>query len=143
MSVLKATCDQVVVDPNLKQKPDGTTFCNVATRRIAEAVGFSGITDKMLANEIITFLAKNPSWREVAMDLAQAFAVGGGFAVVAMSDAPHGHIATLYPAPAAESGSWGQKVPIIANVGKANGIMRLSGAFRAADKAKLRYFVYG
>lgn len=140
MSVLKATCDQVVSDPSLMPR-DGNTYCNVATRRVAAAMGFQ--MELMLANAMIEYLAKNPSWREVAMDLAHAFAVGGGFAVVAVADAPHGHIATIYPAPAAESGSWGQKVPIIANVGKTNGIMRLSGAFRAADKAKLRYFVYG
>lgn len=140
MSDLKTACDQVVSDPELLPR-GGKTYCNVAARRVAAEMGFQ--MEVMLANAMIGYLAKNPSWKEVALEAAAAHSVLGKLAFVALSEEPHGHIAPLYPAPAAESGSWGQKVPIIANVGKTNGIMRLSGAFRADDKTKLRYFVYG
>lgn len=140
MKDLKAVCDSVVSDPELLPR-GGKTYCNVASRRIAAEMGYS--MDIMLANAMIEHLSKDPAWNEVPLDFAAAHGLAGRLAFVALSEEPHGHIATIYPAPAADSGSWGQKVPIIANVGKTNGIMRLSGAFRAADKAKLRYFVYG
>ncbi len=139
MTDLKGACDQVVADPELAPR-GGKTYCNVAARRVASAMGFQ--MEVMLANAMIEYLAKNPSWKEASLEDAAAHAVLGKLAFVALSEEPHGHLAPLYPSPAAESGSWGQKVPIIANVGKTNGIMRLSGAFKAADKGKLRYFLY-
>lgn len=139
MTDLKGACDQVVADPELAPR-GGKTYCNVSARRVAAAMGFQ--MPVMLANAMIGYLANSPEWMSVEMDEAAAHAVLGKLAFVALSEEPHGHIAPLYPAPAAESGSWGQKVPIIANVGKTNGIMRLSGAFKFADKGKLRYFLY-
>lgn len=137
---LKAICDRVVTDPELAPR-DGKTYCNVASHRIAIAMGFQ--MEMMLANAMIEYLAKDPAWKEASLDGAGEHGLSGRLAFVALSEEPHGHIAALYPAPPAESSSWGQKVPIIANVGKVNGIMRLSGAFKAADKERIRYFVYG
>ena len=140
MSDLKASCDQAVADPELAPR-GGKTYCNVAARRIAAAMGFQ--MQIMLANDMIKHLSEHPDWKEASLDVAAAHGLAGRLAFVSLSEEPHGHIAAIYPAPSAESGSWGQKVPIIANVGKANGIMRLSGAFKAADRERLRCFVYG
>lgn len=142
MSDLKALCDEAVSNPAFAPR-DGKTYCNFAARFISEGPGFFGLPVNTLANGMIAILELAPEWREDSLDLAHSHAVRGRLAFVALSDEPHGHIAAVYPAPMAESGSWGQKVPMIANVGKVNGIMRLSGAFRAADKSRMRYFLYG
>lgn len=139
---LKAVCDSVVADPSLAPH-DGKTFCNVASRKIAEGMGYFGITSNMLANDLILFLASAPGWAEGTLASAHAYALNGGLAFIALSEAPHGHIAAVYPAPMQESGTWGGPVPMLANVGRTIGVMKLSAVFKVADKEKLRAFVYG
>lgn len=139
MSDLKAICDAVIADPELLPR-GGKTYCNVASRRIAAGMGFQ--MDVMLANAMIDFLAKHPEWKEASINDAATHGQNGKLAFVALSDEPHGHIAAVYPAPSEDSGSWGRKVPMIANVGTTNGVMKLSMAFRAAAKDRLRCFLY-
>lgn len=139
---LKAICDKTVLDHGLAPH-DGKTYCNVACRQISEGMGYAGISDKLLANDIITLLSTAENWKEVSVVHAHAHALLGGLAFVAVSEKPHGHIAAVYPAPMQDSGSWGAKVPMLANVGKTNGVMKLSGVFRVAQRPVLRAFIYG
>jgi len=49
--------------------------------------------------------------------------------IVKMKRLAHGHVAVVYPAPVQRSGSWNKMVPMLANIGKTNGLMRTSQAF--------------
>jgi hypothetical protein len=49
--------------------------------------------------------------------------------IVQMVKLAHGHVAVVYPAPMQRSGSWNKTVPMLANIGKKNGLMRASQAF--------------
>ncbi len=48
---------------------------------------------------------------------------------VQMRRLSHGHVASVHPAPIQYSASWDKKVPMVANVGAKNGLMRASQAF--------------
>jgi len=49
--------------------------------------------------------------------------------IVQMVKLAHGHVSVVYPAPMQRSGSWNKMVPMLANIGKTNGLMRTSQAF--------------
>lgn len=121
-------CEDVVNDPSLAPA-DGKTYCNIALHRIAVKCGVSYFEGK-LANDICDLVAGHKDWRKEA-DLArvQKHANSGGLAIAAQKDTPHGHVAVVAPGMAVPSGKWGKDAPIVANVGKKNGIMGANFAF--------------
>ena len=120
--------------------PDGRTFCNRALAFVAQGMGYF-FPAAELANDMIDHMAADPRWTEDSMERAHSHAMRGGVAVAALQDHPHGHVGTLAPLPMEESTTWVCAVPMIANVGEENGIMRLSGAVKAADRYRLRFFL--
>ena len=142
---LKSACDAAVLDPSLAPQGE-TTHCSQAASQIARAMGYYQL-DGLLADGQIVAMGSAAGWREEtgpdkfqrASDHAQA----GGIAFAAAYGLPHGHIAAIYPASLEPSGTWGVEVPIVANVGEHNGVMRLSQAFRLSQRPALRIFLWG
>lgn len=139
---LQQLCTEAVSNPAFVPK-FGKTFCNFCARYIAEGMGFFGFPANAMANDMIGFLATRPEWREDSIERAHAHAIRGGLAFLTLTEYPHGHIAAVYPAPMESSGSWGEDVPLLANVGATNGIMRASAVFRADSRPMLRAFLFG
>lgn len=147
---LKTFLDNLVKDPSLKMRPDGTTFCNVGLER--SCVMFEchdlektegGAIVPMTAREIRAYLKSKPSeWLQCLGPQAADYAQRGGFGVASMDimvvgpdkrvtsvPAAHDHVATLYPGPLRTSDSLRRGVPLVANVGKDNGVMASTKAF--------------
>jgi len=145
---LIAACDDVVSRPDFSTRDitgDGKpeTFCNRASRAVAIVMGFMGFREKENANTMIGVMSMSPSWREDTMDRAVDHAKKGGLAFACIDDFPHGHICAVRPEDMEYSSTWGGPVAIVANVGKTNGRMRLSGAIKADDKNRVRFFLLG
>lgn len=118
------------------------TFCNRSARFIAEGMGYFGIPRDIYANGMIAHLATAPGWREDSIERAWACAMKGGLAFIAIEDEPNGHLAAVAPEPKELSGSWGIEVPKVYNVGRTNGLMKLSQAFKVSQLPALRAFVW-
>ena len=137
---LKALCVKAVND---LQPKDGKTFCNVAVRGIAGAMGCRHFNDGMLANDMILEMAKNTAFRLDNGERAQAHADKGGLAIAAKQAQPHGHVAVIYPMGALYlSGSWKKLVPYVAQVGSHNAIEPVSKAFPVSEPEP-QYFLWG
>lgn len=106
------------------------SYCNIASKRIAAAMG---CVIKGMANEIIESFEKSTDWKIDSMERALAHAEKGGLAFACKKEKPHGHICCVYPAPMQFSGSLNKNVCLVANVGKTNGIMRVTQAFSIKD----------
>jgi hypothetical protein len=139
VSKLLALQEEAVANPSW-QPAGGKTFCNRAVAFVAQGMGYFFPATE-LADEMIAAMASDPRWTEDSLDRAAAHALKGGLAVAALEENPHGHVCTFAPLPKEISGTWGCQVPMVANVGKTNGIMRISGAFEAADRSRLRFFL--
>ena len=137
---LKRICDSVVADPYLVAVDQGDklkTFCNLSVYRICRQFASNNDFDGLLANQIFDYCATSDKWAKVDGPWAAEFAQSGGLAIAAQKEKGHGHCAVVYPAPMIRSPSWGKDVPVIANVGKTNGIMACSRGF----KTEPSYFV--
>lgn len=121
---------------------DGKTYCNLAARFVAQGMGCFQIPANMLANQMLDFLAHAEGWREDSLERGHAAACRGGLAFVGAQADPHGHILSMAPEPKQWSGTWGDAVPLGYNVGRSNGLMKLSQAFKKADRPRLRTFVW-
>ena len=121
-------------------KPGRKTFCNEATCSVAKATGApmrplintNGVPLK--ADQIGTNLAKPGSgYRQVSANQAQQLADQGKLVIVAGP----GHVATVRT-------DTGQVLmghgPIIANVGKANGVKRLSYVFTQRAMPEVKFY---
>lgn len=105
------------------------TYCNFAVRDIAEAMGlalFKGLT----ANQIHAKLLTLPHCRQDTGDRARLHAEAGQLAIASQTGQVHGHVAVVYPGPMSYSGKWGTSVPMVANVGRTNGVMGANFAFK-------------
>lgn len=142
---LKALCEEAVVNPAWVAWPDGRTFCNRSVDFIAQGMGYFSIRQDS-ADQIIAHCSSLPEkWTE-EHDLArvEGLAAKGALVILGVSEEPHGHVVVAYPGPAEESTTWGEKVPLVAQVGSAkvgNGIKRLSAAFKLEARPFLRIFV--
>lgn len=133
---LKKICDLVVNASEFKPS-GGVTKCNLAVRKILEGMGIDLFFDKkskrvLLANEMITFIGDHPAMFARYSDTDSAIAdARGGYVIMACQRGQfHGHVAILYPKGSEHSASWGKMVPMLANVGKENKVMRASECFR-------------
>lgn len=125
---LTTLCLEAVNNPAW-EPANGRTYCNRATNFIAQGMGYFFQFDS-LANDMVAHMANGPEWR-LEHDLARipGLAMRGALVIFGLQESPHGHVCVAYPGPAQMSGSWGREVPCVANIGKKNGIMRLSEAF--------------
>lgn len=147
---LRALCEEAVSNPiwaahDITGDGIAETFCNRAARFIAQGMGFFGFRSDHSADQMLALMAADPAWREESdISRIEGLALRGALVMICLDDHPHGHIVAAAPEAAQDSSSWGQKVPIVAQVGTAkigNGIKRLSAAFRLADRPRLRAFV--
>lgn len=135
---LTALCDAAILELLPR---DGETFCNIALRRIAEGMGCRDLDTGMTANEMVSFF--EGAWQRAPAEMAQTHAWRGGLAVAAKRYPIHGHVAVIYPVEhCAHSGSWKAVVPVVANVGKTNGILSASSAFPVKE-GQPAYFLWG
>ena len=148
---LKALCDEAVSNHNWVAHDitgDGVpeTFCNRSVQFIAQGMGYYGFKRDQFANDMIQAMGVDAKWREEPFESARVsqMAQKGVLVVVGLEDHPHGHVVAAAPEAPQESGSWGEPVPMVAQVGTAkigNGVKKISEAFRMADRARLRVFV--
>lgn len=142
---LRAACEQVVSDPSLVSV-GGVTHCNAAAERIAFAMGCADLRG-LMANQQLQRMASGGGWKEELgfekLARAALHAGRGGLAFCAVQEEPHGHLAAVFPASMQPSGTWGEEVPVIANVGLHNGIMRLSEGFFLRHRTMMRVFLWG
>ena len=130
---LKAACDKAVTEPAFQPHKTewGTleTHCNQAVVEIAGEMGIE--IPLLLANELCDLFAEK--WEKVSPGNAVQIAMLGGIAVAAKKFTDHGHVAIIYPVQMQHSETYCQNVPVVANVGKENRVMRVSEAFKHCD----------
>lgn len=136
---IRQICHKILAEDSLLPKQD-TTYCNFAVFRILEYFGlqwnFWNEKEKriMLANEMCEMMASK--YIEVPINEVNKtpnFLMLSGW----KNDNGHGHVAVIYPTKVnATSRKWlNIEVPMVANVGKYNGIIGLNYAF--AEKPKI------
>mgnify|MGYP007031184691 CR=1 FL=1 len=118
------------------------TYCNFAVQKAARYYGYK-LFDNKNANSITEYLELGlATWHKDNGLRAAYHAMIGGLAIAAKKYPKHGHVAVIAPRPCEFSGSWGKEVPIVANVGKKNGFMKVSEAFPVKD-GEPGYYLYG
>jgi len=125
--LLRTACDEAVQDEKLAPQ-DGKTFCNLGVQVIAERIGYGEFLG-MLANQIVDHLERSGDFEDVGPLLATKKANSGVLVIAALRGKPHGHVAVVYPSGVTYSGKWKKECPVVANVGKRNGIMGANYAF--------------
>jgi hypothetical protein len=121
---LKAACDAAIADKSLAPK-NGETYCNFGLIKIMQLMGLAPLSGR--ANQMI--IAMGAEWNAVTAGRAVALAKAGKLCVAGLAGDKHGHVAVVYPADMEFSGSRKKNVPMVANVGNKNGMMKASGAF--------------
>ena len=145
LDVLKATIKELLSDPNIVAH-NGATYCNLAAMRAARAFGCDELDNSMADDQYNTMMVNaSKRWARVSGMTAAAHSGVGGLAFAAKFSASmneaHGHIALLSPLPMQMSGSLGKMVPVVCNIGKENGEMRVSKCFPVAY-SEPDYFIY-
>lgn len=154
---LKDFCDEAIKKFPPKLDSDGNaieTYCNMALDFIARRMAYNGFHNAngaaLLADNICSVLLRD--WLAIDGEQAHRLAGSGVLCIAAMSSADiraaaenlnkpalknarHGHIAVVYPAPRmVQSASWRKEVPLLANVGRKNGVYGASQCFPAEPK---------
>ena len=130
---LEAVCKSVVTGDRFKAKGK-TTFCNQSVWETAAEMGYDIFRKKqMLAKDIIRHVKSSADWEEASPERACEHAKRGNLAICGKQYSTMDHVSTIYPTEMLFSGSWNKYVPLIANVGKENGIMKVSQAFPVAE----------
>lgn len=125
-----------IVDGNVVE-----TYCNFGLNEYAQSFGYDGFKG-LTANEIFDKAEADKAFTKDTAERAVDHAKCGGFAFAAKQYTGHGHVAAIYPGPMVYSGSWKKFVPLLANIGKKNGIMATSLAFTVTG-SEPTYFLYG
>jgi RHS repeat-associated protein len=118
--------------------PDRKTFCNIATCQIVKATATT--TDGLvnahgqpnLANTDAHTLANSPSWHQVTPQEAQNLANQGVTVVGVISEAGHGHIATVRPELLPGTQDVAAHGPLVNNIGGHVGVTNGNNAFGGA-----------
>jgi len=144
---LKSFLMELTQKDSLQPTPD-KTFCNIAAREIANKFDCHEFDNEaLLADDMINIMRENVSGNWLMCDgyNATKFSMDGCLVFAGKTgkelEASHGHIAAVVPLPMAYSGSLNKSVPQIANVGRRNGIMKVTEAFPVA-KGEPNYFKY-
>lgn len=137
--------------PAMRPEEQGrwATHCNEAFNLICRRMGFDGFdrrdtkdpTDAQLANVIYAALNKpDGHWRQIDAGLAQRMANDGALVAAADSNVGRpGHVCAVMPGVLEHSGTFGEKVPRVLDIGKKVQLcVKASLAFRLEDKP--RYF---
>ena len=125
----------VVDDPSLLAIKDAEgkifkTYCNIALKRVSKAMGCNVFPVESMANEICDIMDNNTLFLKSSAKEAWEYANNGSLAIAARKYLPHGHVACVFPTQAMfYSGSWGNEVPYVANVGRENRVCPVSQAF--------------
>jgi len=122
-----AICD-VYDRTDLKPKPDGTTFCNVAVQYVGVvAFNYHGF-DGMMADDMMDVLTTGSDWITIDMATAQGYANNGSFVVAGLKaidlKQAHGHVVTIRPGYSVDSGKFNGPVPRCVNIGASDFIAR-------------------
>jgi hypothetical protein len=133
---LKIACDSILANKDLiKRDITGDnideTFCNQGVQLVCSSFGYKLFQERsMSANQIVEFISKDPSWSKVSPIAARDRALEGRIVVVGKMYPTHGHVAIVYPSKKlVRSGTWNSDVPLIANIGRTNGLMPVNEAF--------------
>ena len=144
---LENVCRAVVVDPDFVSR-DITgddikeTFCNRALWEIAAEMGCEVFKKKkMYARDIIKHCQNSGDWTEVNPEKALEHAKRGNLAICGKRYPTMDHVAAIFPTDMLFSGSWDKYVPVVANVGKRNGIMKVTEAFPVVE-GEPNYWAY-
>jgi len=138
---LRAILEDAINAPKFYPR-DGTTFCNMAVQHVCQQFDVYDF-DGMTANAMVAALTDKMlrEWEACTGEEATMYALAGRLAIVGKTYAIHGHVAVVWPGSMALSGTYKKCVPMIANVGERNGIMKMSEAFAAA-KGEPGYWVH-
>ena len=142
---LKQILDTVRKQPDLQpvKNDEGEvvkTFCNIGLDRILKLCDKPRMINRvsgqpLMANDMIECMEHSPSlWSEVNGEVACARASQGVLVVACQKADGHGHVCCVYPMTEEFSSSWGKPVPMVSNIGKTVGVMRVSQAFRTEPK---------
>lgn len=129
---LKEACDTVLKQDDLKPRSINgklVTNCDEGVKRICDLMGHCHFDSEQNANMMIKMLSMKVG-RLIKMQEGFEMAMQGKVAILAVPASPHGHVAVIYPAPKQMSGKWMKEVPMVANIGVENRIMKASEAFR-------------
>lgn len=144
---LKAFLQDLTQRPKL-QPENGVTHCNQGARETAQVCGCHEFDDmSLLADDMVQMMSLNISnkWEPCDGSTAANRAMIGGLVFAAMTSKElgeeHGHITAIFPSAMQFSGSLGHDVPLCANVGKRNGVMKVSEAF-PVSKGEPKYWTY-
>lgn len=118
-----------------------TTWCNKGCRLIAEEMGCFLFKENHTANEMYDIMDASPDFTKDTGERAVEHAKKGGLAIAAKKYRGHGHVAVVFPGPMVYSGSWKKSIPLIANIGKSNGVMAASLAFSVSE-GEPTYFLW-
>lgn len=108
----------------------GQTFCNEATQDVLNRLGYNALNG-MLADIMYKMIAGASDWKLIAMEDAQAIANAGTILVATLPSYKlgqlDGHICTLTPGQAVDSGHWGAMAPMCMNLGRVGTCFRKIG----------------
>lgn len=143
----RALLENLVKDPSLQPKEDGTTYCNFAVSRIAKLWGCNEFIpdengDPPLANRMCDIMALSDNFQVLTARSAIDAAMKPSLVIAAHRYGEHGHVAIVYPSAPYFSPSLQHYVPYLANVGKKNGISPESQDFPVAD-TEPTYYLFG
>lgn len=132
---LKTVGNAVISDPKFVAR-DGLTFCNFALWEVAAEMGYEEFKAKqMTANQIVRHMESSREWRVIESgEEASELAKRGDLVVAGRKYPKHGHVAAVAPVERMLfSGSLNKYVPLVYNVGKKNGLMKVSECFPPAE----------
>lgn len=132
LSRLKTAANEAIKDFEPEKNYQGeitTTYCNKAVEYICHEVwGFKGFTG-MLANQMFDRMRGAPDFAVVDAEAAQKLANDARMVIAAQKGDEHGHVAVVVPGKTLYSSNWRGMAPLVANVGRRNGIMGGNFAF--------------
>jgi hypothetical protein len=128
---IKFACHKILSRQDLLPKGD-ITFCNIGFNLIMYELGyiddFKTAGRYMMANEIYDKLTAR--YEKVEIGYVISNITSGNIFVACRKEIVHGHIAIVYPDKTLSySGKWINAVPLVANIGKINGVIGLNWAF--------------
>lgn len=132
--LLNQVQDEVFADPAL-QPHDDTTYCNIASQRVARGMGcreFDGSgSEPYTADQMHALIRSSPKFLIKPMADCQDLANAGAliFAILPASklNQGHGHVCTLTTGQAQFSGHWDAKAPQAMNLGRVGTCFRRNG----------------
>lgn len=139
---LKEACYSVLAMKDLAPSADGkTTWCNQGVRRIFLAMGKDIFGENELSHDQISKMLTDKRFSLISGMDAHHKAMAGYLVVAAKFYKPTSHVAVVFPADKMGfSGHWNKDVPMLANIGKKNGVFPCSECFPVKQGEPLYLF---